>query len=220
MKVNLTVYVLLFTVIGFVVPLLAAEGGDELFLNYDNLKTFKAEFNQHFINKTTKKEAEPETGTLFYEAPAFMRFDYKNKAGLDKQVVITDAEIKIINHQKKSAIKQKGQGEYGEYLVFLKGVAEIKKKFTVKKAEFAAVQKAGIKVLTGQDIFKLTPIKKITNLRYLFLMVKDKEVKSVAVIDELGNINQVIFNSLTNNPKIEKGTFTVEIPKGFDVSTF
>jgi len=191
---------------------------DELLLNYESLKTFKADFTQVFTSKLTKKTADPEIGTIQYKAPAFMRFDYTKAGKLDRQTFITEKELAFINFEKKTVMTKKGQGDYGDYLVFLKGVAEIKKKFTIKKGDVAVSRKAGIKIEEGQSIFKLTPTAKISNLRYLFLIMKGKEVASVAVVDEIGNINQLFFTTVQYDPKLEPSVFTYTVPIGFEVS--
>ncbi len=191
---------------------------DELLLNYESLKSFKADFTQVFTSKLTKKVADPEIGTIYYKAPVFMRFDYTKAAKLDRQTFINDKELAFINFEKKTVMTKKGQGDYGDYMVFLKGVAEIKKKFGIKKADPVLSRKAGIKIEEGQDIFKLTPITKIANLRYLFLVMKGKEVRSVAVVDEIGNINQLFFTTVQYDPKLEPSVFTYTVPIGFEVS--
>lgn len=191
---------------------------DELLLNYESLKSFKADFTQVYYNKMTKKSAAPETGTIQYKAPSFMRFDYLQTAKLVKQIFINDAGVAIIDHDKKAVSRMKGQSESSDYLVFLKGVAEIKKKFTVKKADVALVRKGGIKVEEGQSVFKLSPIAKIPRLRYLFLVMQGKDVRSVAVIDEIGNINQYFFTTVQYDPKVDPSVFSYTVPVGFEVS--
>lgn len=209
-------FILVLTISGFAFS--QAKGDNEFFLKYDGLKTFSADFTQVFTSKLTKKVNSEESGKIFYQAPASMRFDYTGKAGMVRQIFLSEKEISIINYEQKLVNKKTGQGDYGQYLVFLKGVQEVKKKFDVKKAEVAAVKKAGIKAEDGQDVYKLTPIQKMPNLRYLFLILKEKEVISAVVIDELSNINQLMFTNVKYDGKIEKSSFEPVIPKGFEIS--
>ncbi|HSA33589.1 MAG TPA: outer membrane lipoprotein carrier protein LolA [bacterium] len=213
------------TILAFLIVLLGvlpvaelSAQSDDLFLNFEALKSFKADFTQVFTAKLTKKKSDPEIGVIYYKAPSFMRFDYLKGQGLDRQTFISDEGVSFINYEKKTVMTKKGQGDYGDYLVFLKGVAEIKKKFSVKKGDVALSRKAGIAVDEGQSLFKLTPLKKIQNLRYLFLVLQGKEVRSVAVIDEIGNINQLFFKSVQYDPKMESSVFTFTAPIGFEQS--
>lgn len=198
--------------------LVLAAGDGELLLNYESLKSFKAEFKQVFFNTLTKKKLDPETGTIQYKAPSFMRFDYQQGNKTIKQIFVNTDGVAIIDHEKKTVSRKKGQSEAGDYLVFLKGVAEIKKRFAVKKADVALSRKAGIEVAEGCDIFKLTPLSKIPRLRYLFLIMKGKDVVSVAVVDEIGHINQYFFTAVQYDPKVDAGLFTYSVPVGYEVS--
>ncbi len=190
----------------------------ELLLNYESLKSFKAEFKQVFFNTLTKKKLDPEIGIIQYKAPSFMRFDYRQGGKSVKQIFVNTDGVAIIDHDKKTVSRKKGQSEASDYLVFLKGVAEIKKRFAVKKADVALSRKAGIEVAEGCDIFKLTPLSKIPRLRYLFLVMKGKDVVSVAVVDEIGHINQYFFTAVQYDPKVETGIFTYTVPVGYEVS--
>ncbi len=193
-------------------------GEAELLLNYEALKSFKAQFKQVFFNTLTKKKLDPEMGIIQYKAPSFMRFDYQHDGKTVKQIVVNPEGVSIIDHEKKTVSRKKGQSEADDYLVFLKGVAEIKKRFAVKKADAALARKAGIEVAEGCDIFKLTPLSKMPRLRYLFLIMKGKEVVSVAVVDEIGHINQYFFTAIQYDPKIDAALFSATVPIGYEVS--
>ncbi len=193
-------------------------GDGELLLSYESLKSFRAEFKQVFFNTVTKKKLDPEVGVIQYKSPSFMRFDYQKEGKTIKQIFVNTEGVSIVDHEKKTVSRKKGQNEASDYLVFLKGVAEIKKRFAVKKADAALARKAGIEVAEGCDIFKLTPLAKIPRLRYLFLIMKGKEVVSVAVVDEIGNINQYFFTAVQYDPKMDAALFTSPVPVGYEVS--
>jgi len=196
-----------------------SETSDELLLNYESLKSFKAEFRQTFFNKLTKKNADPEIGTIRYKAPSFMRFDYLKEGGkVVKQIFVNQEGVSVVDHEKKTVSRKKGQNGASDYLVFLKGVAEIKKKFAVKKADANLARKAGIAVPEGHSIFKLTPLTKMPRLRYLFLIMQGKDVRSVAVVDEIGNINQYFFSTVQHDPPLEDALFSPTVPLGYEVS--
>jgi len=55
-------------------------------------------------------------------------------------------------------------------------------------------------------------------LRYLFLIMQGKDVSSVAIVDEIGNITQYFFSAVQYDPKMEPAIFTYTVPVGFEVS--
>ncbi len=187
---------------------------------YDQTTSFSADFTQFFTSKISKKVSGKEAGHLFYLAPTFIRFDYMTGKKLSRQTFVNETDITIVNHDKKSAMMQSKKGDLSQYLIFLKGTAEIKKTFLVSESDPQKAASTGIKIEKNQKIFKLKPLQNIQGVTYIFLIIEKEEVKSVVIIDELSNINQIIFSSVKINEPTNKNIFTPNIPKNYSISKF
>jgi len=210
----------LFSVIFFFSALAAdVKGEKSLLLKYDNLKTFSSSFVQYFKSRHSGEETE-ERGVLGYKAPGMMRFDYKNGKEKTRQYYISTEKVILINHEKKSLMTQPGKGDLAKYLVFLKGTEEIRTRFDVAKSDAKKAVKVGIRMDENAAIYKLTPKKDMKSVRYIFLIVKEREVSSVVLIDNLNNINQFVFKDILYDKEIKDTYFKPEIPAGYDKANF
>ncbi len=195
-------------------------GESDFFLKYGNIKSFKAEFVQYFTSGITRKSGEAENGTVYYMKPDFIRFDYRKDQKTARQVFVDGEHIVTVNHEKEAVLKKKKDGDLSSYMVFLKGVEEIKKGFEVTPSKRNLAKKVGIRIGDKEDIFKLKPKRKIPNVRLIFLIVSEGKVNSVVIVDPTSNINQLIFKNSEYNPKVNKKAFTPSIPQGYHVSVF
>jgi len=194
---------------------------EKLLEKYNGIKTFSTEYNRTFTQNTTGKKSS-DNGTIYYQAPSSIKMDTFSKGKLVEQTFVDSSDTTFIYHSKKNALVKKSAGEAGEYLAFLQGTANLKKKFKIKNStsSIPKAKKIGLSIKDGAVLFKLTPKKNIGNVKYIFLVAMKNEIDSVVIIDQLNNINQFVFNKIAHNPKIKKGTFKPSIPKGYEVSNF
>ena len=194
---------------------------EELLKKYNGIKTFSTEYTRFFTQNTTGKKSN-DNGTIYYQAPANIKMDTYSDEKLVEQTYVDSSQTTFIYHKKKSALIKKSAGEAGEYLAFLQGTENLKKKFKIKNstASIPKARKIGLNIKDGSVLFKLTPKKSIGNVKYIFLVALNNKIDSVVIIDQLNNINQFVFKNIKHNPKIKKGIFKPSIPKGYEISNF
>lgn len=194
---------------------------EKLLEKYNGIKTFSTEYNRTFTQNSTGKKSS-DNGTIFYQAPAKIKMDTFSNGKLVEQTFVDSKNTTFIYHKKKNALIKKSAGEAGEYLAFLQGTANLKKKFRIKNstASIPKARKIGLNIKDGSVLFKLTPKKNIGNVKYIFLVAMNNEIDSVVIIDQLNNINQFVFKKIKHDPKLKKGIFKPSIPKGYEVSDF
>ncbi len=205
----------------FLFSFLQASTVDSFFKKYNNIKTFSANYIQFYTPKTTKKVIKKE-GTMFYKAPSFIRIDAFAGKKLDQQTFISKNKTVFIYHAKKSVLIKKNAVDLNAYLVFLKGLKEVKKRFSIKDstAGIKKAKKVGLRIEKGSVLLKLTPKKTIPNLKYVFLIMKNNEVKSVVIVDSMFNLNQFIFSNIRYNDTMNKSFFKAKFPKNYEKSVF
>lgn len=215
MKKIVSVIIILFTFF------LAAEDItiEQLLSKYNGIKTFSTDYNRTFTQNTTGKKSS-DKGTIFYQAPASIKMDTYSNGKLVEQTFVDSSDTTFIYHKKKNALIKKSAGEAGEYLAFLQGTENLKRKFSIKNstASIKKAKKIGLNIKDGSALFKLTPRKNIGNVKYIFLVAIKNEIDSVVIIDQLNNINQFIFKKMQHNPKLKKEIFKPSIPKGYEIS--
>ena len=194
---------------------------EQLLSKYNGIKTFSTEYNRTFTQNTTGKKSN-DNGTIFYQAPASIKMDTYSNGKLVEQTFVDSSDTTFIYHKKKNVLVKKSAGEAGEYLAFLQGTENLKRKFTIKNstASIKKAKKIGLSIKEGAVLFKLTPKKNIGNVKYIFLVAMKNEIDSVVIIDQLNNINQFVFKGIKHNPELKKGIFKPSIPKGYEVSNF
>lgn len=194
---------------------------EKLLEKYNGIKTFSTEYNRTFTQNSTGKKS-IDNGTIYYQAPAEIKMDTYLNGKLAEQTFVDSKNTTFIYHSKKNALVKKSAGEAGEYLAFLQGTENLKKKFQIKNStsSIPKARKIGLNIKDGSVLFKLTPKKNIGNVKYIFLVAMNNEIDSVVIIDQLNNINQFVFRKIKHNPKLKNGIFKPSIPKGYEVSDF
>ncbi len=194
---------------------------EKLLERYTGMKTFSADFDRVFTQRITGNKIK-DNGKIFYMAPDQIKMDTYSEGKLTEQTFVDGESTTFIYHTKKNVMIRKSAGEAGEYLAFLRGLDEVRKKFNIEDStpSIPKARKTGIEIREGAELFKLTPIEPITNLRYIFLSSVNNEVDSVIIIDQLRNINQFKFSNIKNNPDIKKEIFKASYPSDYEVSRF
>lgn len=188
---------------------------------YTGIKSFSADYERIFTQSSTAKKSF-DSGKILFSAPSKIRMDTFSEGKMTEQTFVNSEKTVFIYHSKKTMLIKKSAGEAGEYLAFLQGLDEVKRKFDINDST-ASIDKAkttGIEIGNGAKLLKLTPKTSIGNVKYIFLVSMNNEVDSVVIIDQLKNINQFKFKNLKYNPKIEKKELTPVTQKGYEVSNF
>ncbi len=194
---------------------------EKLLEKYNGIKTFSTEYNRTFTQNTTGRKS-TDNGTIYYQAPSEIKMDTYSNGKLVEQTFVNSKDTTFIYHTKRNALIKKSAGEAGEYLAFLQGTANLKKKFNIKNStdSIPKARKIGLNIKDGSVLFKLSPKGNIGNVKYIFLVALNNEIDSVVIIDQLNNINQFVFKNIKHDPKLKKGIFKPVIPKGYEVSNF
>jgi len=194
---------------------------EKLLSKYTGIKTFTTDFDRVFTQRVTGTKT-VDSGKIFYLAPDHIKMDTYSGGKLTEQTFVNGETTTFIYHSKKNVMIKKSAGEAGEYLAFLKGLEEVRKKFVLQDStsSIPKAKETGIEIKDGAKLFKLTPIEPVSNLRYLFLTSVKDEIDSVIIIDQLRNINQFKFKNVKNNPPIDKKIFNVAYPSDYEVSKF
>ncbi|MBR6244773.1 outer-membrane lipoprotein carrier protein LolA [bacterium] len=188
---------------------------------YNDIKSFSTNFSRVFIQSSTGKKT-TDGGTISFIAPSNIRMDVFTDGKLTEQTFVDAKQTVLIYHSKKSALVRKSSSEASDYLVFLKGLPEVEKRFTVTDSTgtIEKAKKTGMTIKPGSEMLKLTPKNPIPNVKYIFITAINGEIDSVIIIDQLKNINQFTFSGIKLNPALDKKSFDSSIPKGFEVSDF
>lgn len=188
---------------------------------YTGIKSFSADYERVFTQNSTAKKS-LDNGRILFSAPSEIRMDTNVAGKLTEQTFVNSEKTVFIYHTKKSILNKKSAGEAGEYLAFLQGLEEVKRKFDItdSTASIDKARKTGIEIKDGAGLLKLTPKNTMGNVKYIFIVSMNDAIDSVVIIDQLKNINQFKFKNLKHNPKIEKKDLIPVLPKGYEVTDF
>ena len=188
---------------------------------YNNIKSFSSDYSRVFTQSSTGKKS-LDNGTVLFAAPSEIRMDTYFEGKLTEQTFLNSEKTIFIYHTKKNVLSKKSAGDEGEYLAFLKGLDEVKKKFEISDSTSSIdkARKTGIEIKEGSRLYKLTPKKDMANVRYIFITALKDEIESVVIIDQLKNINQFKFTNIKYDPKLDKKQFVPVFPKDYEISNF
>ncbi|HSW60010.1 MAG TPA: outer-membrane lipoprotein carrier protein LolA [bacterium] len=194
---------------------------EKLLGKYNGIKSFSSDYQRSFTQNSTGKKSS-DNGTILFIAPSEIRMDTFFEGKLTEQTFLNSEKTVFIYHSKKNILVKKSAGDEGEYLAFLQGLDEVRKKFTISDSTDSVekARKTGIEIKDGARLYKLTPKKEMGNVKYIFITSVKDEIESVVIIDQLKNINQFKFSNIKYNPKLEKKQFAPVYPQGYEVSNF
>lgn len=211
-----------FSIFAFVICLYGEDDLATVLLGkYTGIKSFSSDYERVFTQSSTAKKS-LDNGKIWFSAPSEIRMDTFVAGKLTEQTFVNSEKTVFIYHTKKSILNKKSAGEAGEYLAFLQGLDEVKRKFDINDstASIEKARKTGIDIKDGAKLLKLTPKNSMGNVKYIFLVAMNNEIDSVVIIDQLKNINQFKFKNLQHNPKINKKDLIPVMPKGYETSDF
>jgi outer membrane lipoprotein carrier protein len=180
---------------------------DALQSRYESTRTLTADFKQVVESPTLAGTIESH-GTLAFEKPNRMRWDYKPP---DPQVIIGDGETLWIYQPEEKQVIKAPLGEAFQAttpVTFLAGLGRLDR-------DFAASLERDEK---ERWVLKLVP-KKDQGIGTLTLLVRkaDASVEEARVTDPLGTTTRLALSGERRNVELEPGLFRFTPPPGVDV---
>lgn len=184
-----------------------AEAVKRLQERYESTKTLTADFQQ-IVESPTLAGALESKGTLAFEKPNRMRWDY---AAPDKQLVVGDGEtLWIYQPEERQVIKAPFTEAFqtSTPITFLAGLGQLERDFATSLEREDA----------ERWVLRLVP-RKDESLGALTLMVrkKDATIEEARVTDALGTTTRLRLSAEKRNERLDPGLFRFTPPAGVDV---
>ncbi len=211
-KFSYVSFVCVFAVLCFAVPghsagtaLSLQEILDKVQARYQNLHAYTAFFKQVTTSAASSLTTDA-SGTLYYQKPRQMRWDYDTPEAqtfvvnnqlawlyvpVEKQISLFDANALMSSPLSRT---------------FFDGVFELKKQFQVELDPKQSNEASAMLVLTPR-----AEDPNIQNLR-LQINLSNFQLMSVETHDALGNTNKITLESQKEKPELESKLFRLEVP--------
>lgn len=166
-----------------------------------NFHSMQANFVQTVNNQRT-------TGTMALQRPGKFRWQVNQP---NKQIIIADGDnIWIYDVDLEQAIKQKMDAKYNvnPAMLLTGSITELQKYFTVTT----------LKTNKPGQWFELKP-KQQQNTMFQAIQIQfvNQQLKSMLIIDNMGNHSAIIFSNVVLNSQLKSALFKFVVPKGVDV---
>lgn len=183
---------------------------DSLQKTYEGTTSFKGSFQQKFTY-TMLRRTQESTGTVSFEKPGRMRWDYDKPA--EKAFIVDGKALWIVQPADKVAFVNACFQQDGltASVAFLWGEGRLREQFKISWFDGVFGDKTDHHLL-------LLPKDNNSIFARLILVVdpKTSRVKQSVVVDPAGNVNQFMFKNLVFNSAIPKGTFTYKPTGGIN----
>lgn len=171
---------------------------------YGKVTDFKADFSQEVTRAHIKRPLK-KSGSVFYQAPGRMRWDYKEP---ERVYYVSDGEV-LWSYEvaTKQAIRMPiRDSELYDSLKFLFGQGDLRESFDATWAG----EKDG---LVG---VRLVPKSGQQNYRSLTLWAEPGrwEIKRSELVDPMDNVSQITFSKVTYDEKLKEKAFSFKPPRG------
>lgn len=171
---------------------------------YGKVTDFKADFSQEVTRAHIKRPLK-KSGSVFYQAPGRMRWDYKQP---ERVYYVSDGEV-LWSYEvaTKQAIRMPiRDSELYDSLKFLFGQGDLRESFDATWAG----DKDG---LVG---VRLVPKSGQQNYRSLTLWAEPGrwEIKRSELVDPMDNVSQITFSKVTYDEKLKEKAFSFTPPRG------
>jgi outer membrane lipoprotein carrier protein len=171
---------------------------------YGKVTDFKADFSQEVTRAHIKRPLK-KSGSVFYQAPGRMRWDYKQP---ERVYYVSDGEV-LWSYEvaTKQAIRMPiRDSELYDSLKFLFGQGDLRESFDATWAG----EKDG---LVG---VRLVPKSGQQNYRSLTLWAEPGrwEIKRSELVDPMENVSQITFSKVTYDEKLKEKAFSFKPPRG------
>ncbi len=174
----------------------------------------RAAFTQSYTHHIFKKK-EVSKGTLFFEKPAHMRWDYESPT---RKSFIFDANtITLIRFDtEETTLYPCLSNDILNYaLPFMLGKGELLKTFELVQSEWHTQDQVRYAEITLKPKVSSHNLKRIS----LLIDVAQKQIRASTLIDAQNNVNYFKFESLDLNPTFNRSIFKERGPSNFRVST-
>lgn len=155
------------------------------------------------------------SGKLWLKKPAQFRWEILGK---EPRLVVADGK-KVWDYDKdleQVTVQKLNKGKTRAPIYFLTGDANsIDKDFSVSR--IAAKTGSEHCMQNSNACFQLKPKRKEGAFQWIRIGFKDKVLKEMEMLDQLGQYSQFIFKDVEVNPNIPASTFQFAPPKGVDV---
>lgn len=174
--------------------------------HYQTTDSFAAKFVEQIT--PVGVPARTREGMVYFRKPGRMRWEFNTP---NKELVVSDGSTlysydpglnQVVEAPLKSALRAPGATE------FLLGVGNIKRDFTVSEA--AAPPHDGF------EHVRLVPRKGGDTIE-VAVDPKSGDIRSIRVIDQLGDITDVHFSDIRNNVSLQDSLFSFRVPAGADI---
>ncbi len=183
---------------------------DALQKTYEGTTSFKGSFQQKFTY-TMLRRTQESTGTVSFEKPGRMRWDYDKPA--EKAFIVDGKALWIVQPSDKVAFVNACFQQDGltASVAFLWGEGRLREQFTISWFDGVFGEKTDHHLL-------LLPKDNNSIFARLILVVdpKTSRVKQSVVVDPAGNVNQFMFKNLVFNSALAKGSFSYKPTAGIN----
>lgn len=187
---------------------------------YAGLGDFQVSFTQRYTSKLTKRVKVSE-GTADFARPQKMRWDYLKP---DKRSFISDGASfwMVLWEEKEAKVHRDVQtSDLEGSVAFLWGGGNISERFSVTRLNLESIEDS-IPV-KGRILLELIPIRDSDPFDTLYLLLDpaSHRIEEVAFIDQLGNLNHLVFSLPQTDKTFAPEHFRFSAPgKDWAITTF
>jgi len=173
---------------------------------YQDLQAFSADFLQLTTSSTTNTITTEASGTLYYQKPRQMRWEYQTP---ESQVFVANREIAwlyVPAERQISLFDAKTFFNSPLAQTFFEGISGLKKHFEVNLDP--------VQSTLAVAVLKLIPKEEDPNIKQLRLWIdlKSYEITKVETQDALANTNLIVLRSQKNVAKFDANLFQLDVP--------
>jgi len=183
----------------------AAAGSANLKHFFQDVRTYSAHFQQVVLDEN-KRSLQETSGTLWIERPGKFRWDYGKPS--NQQIVGDGKRLWVYDPDLKQVSVRSLSGAVGDTPAqLLAGSGDWEQYFTVKQ-----LGKDG-----GLDWIQMSPKKKDSGFDFIRLGFAGRMLRTVELIDGLGQTTRITLSAARENTKIDAAKFKFTPPAGVDV---
>lgn len=183
----------------------ASSGLESLDYFFNQVNTFEARFRQKVIDESLA-EIDEGQGTVWIQRPGLFRWDYEPPqaqeiVGDGDNVWLYDIELEQITVRKQLQTLGKSPA------ILLAGSGNLEENYDIED----------IGTQQGYDWVKLIPKNDDSGFMEIRIGFENKQLRSMELLDNLGQATQIVFVNLKENLPIPRSTFDFIVPQGVDI---
>lgn len=192
-------------VIGFIQPLMAQSGPQQLEAFLKDLTTLKADFEQT-LQQEDDRAAYTSSGVFYLKRPGQLRWEYTLPS---EQLIVADGEriwlydieLEQVSHRRQAAALA------GTPAQLLSDQAPVTEHFQVND----------LGKEDGLNWVELLPVEKESQFIRLRLALNENSLRRMEMVDNFGQTTRFVFDNLRRNPPLDASLFTFEPPPLVDL---